>query len=78
MGDQENGSLELHQTLLQHVQRAYIEVIGWFIEQQDICRLTHQIGNQDPGLFPTRQISHRRIELIRPEQKPFGPGHHMQ
>ena len=57
------------QHLLQQVQRFQIEVVGRFVQHQQIGRLGQRLGQHQPAALPARQHAHRRIRLLWSEQE---------
>ena len=52
MGHKHQRPWKFEETLFQHVKGGNVQIIGGFIQKQDISRLPHQLGNQNPGLLP--------------------------
>src|SRR5438128_11680731 len=51
MTDQHQGPRELREAVLQHLQRRNVEVVGRLVEQEDICRLEHELGDAEACLL---------------------------
>jgi hypothetical protein len=78
MGDQDQGPGEFLQAVLQDIERRDIQVVGWFVKQQNIGGLSHQAGDQDTGLLAAGELTDRGFQLIGAKEEFFGPGDHMQ
>ena len=73
MGHQHQRAREIPQTVLQHLQRPDVQVVGRLVEQQQVGRLAHQPGYQHARLLPAREPRQREIQLLRAEQEAVGP-----
>ena len=78
MADQNHGAGEFSQTFLQDFQSRDIQVIGRFIEQQEIGRLEHELRDSDARLFAAGKVANRDIKLLGPKKKLLRPGRDMQ
>ena len=52
MADQQDRARVVVQQLLQQVERFDIEVVGRLVQHQQIAFARHQLGQQQPRLFP--------------------------
>ena len=69
MADQQHGAVVIVQQLLQQIQRLDIQVVGRFVQHQDVAFPRHQLGQKQPRLFPARERPHRRPRLPFVEQE---------
>ena len=51
VADQKDGSGEVRQSFLQNIQRFHIQIIGGFVQHQDVGFSGHQAGQQEPRFF---------------------------
>ena len=49
MAHQHEGAGELEQGLLENIERRDVEVVGGLIEDEQVGRLEHHPGEDDPG-----------------------------
>jgi hypothetical protein len=52
VSDQDQGAGKFGQTFLEHVQGRNVQIVGGFVEQEDVGGLEHQPGNEDPACSP--------------------------
>ena len=55
VADQQNGALEFLQGDIQGVDRFEVQVIGGFVEDQDVGLLQHQLAEKQPGGFASAE-----------------------
>src|SRR5512133_2868287 len=77
MRNEHQGSSKFQQALFQYFEGRNVEVIGGLVEQQYICWLKHQLGNQYPSPLTARELPHRLIQLFACEQESRRPGRHV-
>ena len=56
MGNGQHRSLETGQIVFQPFHRVEIQMVGWFVQQQNIGIFQNQAPQIDPGLFPAREL----------------------
>jgi hypothetical protein len=61
MGDGDNGAGILLQVLFQPCHRFGIQVVGGFVEQQDVRLFQQQAAKGHPAPLPTGDDVHRRV-----------------
>lgn len=69
MADQQHGALIAVNQLFQQLQRFDVEIVGWFIEDQQIARFQKQLSQQQAVTLTARQRLHRRHRAFRVEQE---------
>ncbi len=77
MRDKHEGAGKLQKAFFQHVQSRNIQIIGRLIENEQVRRLEHQPGNQQPCLLSTGQPGYGQVQLFRTKEKSFCPGDQM-
>ena len=77
MADQQHGAVKIIEQFLQQVERFDIEIIGRLIENEQVCRLRHQTGEQQARLLPARKRGDRAAHLLFGEQKILQIAHNM-
>src|SRR5207302_1308571 len=75
--DQNQGPAILEQAFFQYLKGRDIQVVGWLIEQQDIRRLKHELGDQHPSPLPAREPANLLVELLSRKEKPCRPCSHV-
>ena len=73
MRDQHQRATIFEQALFQNLERRNIEIVGRFVEQEDVGGLQHQAGNQDAGALAAGKVRHRLVELLAGEQETRSP-----
>lgn len=56
MGNGQHRSLETGQIVFQPFHRVEIQMVGWFVQQQNIGIFQNQAPQIDPGLFPAGEL----------------------
>ncbi|MNZ98110.1 hypothetical protein D3C78_1173850 [compost metagenome] len=69
VADHQYGALEDEQDFFQQLQGFHIEVVGRFVEDQQVGRFAEQLGQQQAGALAARQRLHRRARTLRREQE---------
>ncbi len=69
MGHIQHGPLITVQGVLQNFLGDDIQVVGWFIQDQEIGIAQHQLGQGDPSSFPAAQIFNPLKDIITRKQK---------
>ena len=69
MADHQHGAVEGQQDLFQQFQGFHVEVVGRFVEYQQVGRLAEQLGQQQARALTTRQRLDRRARTLRTEQE---------
>ncbi len=78
MADQHDRPGEFRQTILQNFQCRDVEIVRRFIQQKQVGRLQHQLGDTNPRLFAAGQLPDQDVELFRLKQELLGPGGDMR
>src|SRR3546814_14325577 len=63
------GALETEQHLFEQLESFHVEVIGRFVEHQQVGRLTEQLGQQEPCPLASKQRLDRQPCPLRAEQE---------
>ncbi len=74
VGHQDQRPGELEQALLEHLEGRDVEIVGRLVEDQQVGRLQHQPGDQNPRLLAAGEAPHRRVELLGAEEEALRPG----
>ncbi len=69
MAHHQYGALETEQHLFEQLESFHVEVVGRFVEHQQVGRLTEQLGQQEPCPLASRQRLDRRPCPLRAEQE---------
>src|SRR5690606_32342940 len=77
VADQQQGALVIQQQFFEQFERFEIEVIGRFVEHQQVGGLTEQACQNQPVLFAARQGLDRLTQTLRCKQKVLQIGNHM-
>ena len=70
MGDQHNAGVEVHQGLLQPLERVDVEVVGRLVEQQHVRARGQRPRQRRSRQLPPREGVQRAIEVRRREAQP--------
>jgi hypothetical protein len=73
MGHQHERTGEFQQAIFQHFEGWNIQVVGRLIENEQVCGLEHESGDEEPCLFTAGQFRHGEIQLFGTEEKAFRP-----
>ena len=73
MGHEHERTGEFEQTILQHIQGRNIQIIGRLVENEQVRRLQHQLGDQKSCLFTAGKSRYRKVELFGAEEEPLRP-----
>src|SRR5262249_31624322 len=63
VANQEHALRKRSQPLLQPGRRIDIQVIGWFVHEQNVWRDQQEFGEHEPALFATAEAIDRAMEL---------------
>ena len=74
MAHQHQGTGELRQAVLKHFQRRDIQIVGRLIEQQEVGRLKHQLGDANARLLTPGKVANRHIQMLWLEEELLCPG----
>ena len=69
MAHHQNGAFKGNQNVFQQLQRFNIQVIGGFIQHEDVSGLAEQLGENCSVLLPTAEGSRRRAYPVGREQE---------
>jgi len=78
VANEHQGAGELEQGLLQDFQRRDVEVVRGLVEDEQVGRLEHHPGENDPGALASREAGHRDLELRGIEEKALRPRRDME
>ena len=71
--DQHQGAAVFQQAFFQDFQSRDIQIVGGFIQQQDVRRLQHELRDQDAGPFASGEPPDRPIQVVWRKEKPCCP-----
>ncbi len=74
MRDEEHGPLEIGQGRHQHLFRRHVEVVGRFVEHQQVGRIEQHLGHDQARLFATGQHAARLFDVVAGEAEAAGQG----
>ena len=69
MADQQHRALVIEEQLFQQFQGFHVEIVGRFIQNEQIGRAGEQFGQQQAIFFPTGQDPDRRPRPLRGKEK---------
>ena len=69
MADQDDGSGKACDQFLQQFQRLHVEIVGRFVEHEQIGRTGKHARQDQPGALAARELAHRRARLFGFEQE---------
>ena len=72
--DQHDRAGEVGEGLFENFQRRDVEVVGRFVEQQDVGFGEHEAGDEYAGLFSAGEFADGAVELLVGEEEAFGVG----
>src|SRR5436190_5476576 len=55
---------------LQQSQRAEIEIVGWFVENENVAAALENLGQQDPAPFASAELVDLRVDPLLGEEEP--------
>ena len=77
VADQQHGALIVGEHLLQEVERVHVEIVGRLVEDQELARHGHDLGEQQAVALAARERADRALGLARIEQEILEIGAHM-
>ena len=73
MRNQNQRSRIFEQTLLQDFQCGNIQIVGRFVQQQNVSRLQHELSDQNAGALSSGKPANALIQVFTRKQKSFRP-----
>ena len=74
VGNEDEGAAEIEEILFEGLERGDIEVVGGFVQKEEVGFLEHEAGDLDAGAFAAGEFGDGLFELIEAEAEAFGPG----
>src|SRR5262249_40865839 len=69
VGDEDERSTKLLQTVFEYLKCWNVEIVSGLVQQQDVCRLQHQLSDQDTSPFTAGEPVDRSVEIFRGEKE---------
>ena len=73
MGYKHECAGKFQQAIFQHFEGRDIQIIGRLVENEQVCGLEHEPGDEEPCLLTAGQPRHRKIELLWSKEKALRP-----
>ena len=67
--DDDNRTVKLFQSIFQHIFRTHVQMVGRFVEDQQVHRFQQQTDHGQTGLFSTRQYLHFLVRRFSTEHE---------
>ena len=77
MRDQHQRARELEQAFFKNFEGRNVEIVGGLVQEQDVRRFEHQLGDDHTRLFAAGETADRSVELLGPEHESLRPADHM-
>jgi len=74
VSDQDERALKFKKRFFEDFERWNVEIVGGFVEQQDVGGLKHQARDQNAGALASAEAADRLVELLAGEEKTVSPG----
>ena len=73
MSDEDECAGKLEEVLFEDFERGDVEVVGGLVEEEDVGRLEHELGDEDAGAFAAGEVADGLVELFAGEEEARGP-----
>ena len=69
MRNNNQGTVELQQRLLEHVLGGHVQVVGWLVKNQEVDGIQHQLAEGKSAAFATGQHPHFLLYVVSAKHK---------
>ena len=64
VADNQDSAIEVRQRFLQHTQAGQIQIVGRFVQHEDVAAAPEHFGQHEPGAFAAGQASDRLVHAL--------------